>query len=208
MKSSSGIYHIMLRGVNRRQIFHDDEDCIRFLQTVGKYKLKSELGVYAWCLMGNHVHLLLSEGREDLSVTMKRIGVSYVWFYNQKYSSVGHLFQDRFRSESVETDGYLMRVSRYIHQNPVKAGLVKSADEWLWSSCQGYYGRRSFPDGLLDEAILLRRLADDLSVARREYKKFNERVNDDECPFDRVNDRIRLSDEEAAEAIKEVIGPR
>ena len=81
-KSKSGIYHIILRGANRREIFHDDEDYMRFLETLEKYKKKTEIKIYGWCLMGNHIHLLLEEGNEEISITMKRIGVSYVWFYN------------------------------------------------------------------------------------------------------------------------------
>lgn len=71
VKSSSGIYHIMLRGANRQEIFHDDEDCIKFLETIDKYK--TELSVYGWCLMSNHVHLLLKEGNENISIVMKLI---------------------------------------------------------------------------------------------------------------------------------------
>lgn len=95
---------------------------------IGKKKSKYEM--YAWCLMNNHVHLLLKEGIEPISTTMKRIGVSFVWYYNGKYNTNGHLFQDRFKSEKVESDQYLLTVIRYIHQNPVKAGIVKSVDEW------------------------------------------------------------------------------
>ncbi|WP_280617153.1 transposase [Heyndrickxia oleronia] len=128
VKSRSGIYHIMLRGVNKQEIFHDDEDCITFLDMINRYKEKAELTVYAWCLMNNHVHLLLKEGNEDISITMKRIGVSFVSYYNRKYETTGHLFQDRFRSENVESMRYLLTVIRYIHQNPVKAGMVQQVD--------------------------------------------------------------------------------
>ena len=134
-KSKSGIYHIILRGANKQELFHDDEDKSRFLETLDRYKMESKLKVYGWCLMGNHVHLLIGEGKENLSVTMKRIGVSFVAFYNWKYNTTGHLFQDRFKSENVEDDEYLVTVIRYIHQNPVNAGLTGKPSEWKWSSC-------------------------------------------------------------------------
>ena len=121
VKSISGIYHVMLRGANRQEIFHDDIDCMRFLEIIEKYKKVSGMKVYAWCLMNNHVHLLLKEGIEDLSITMKRIGVSYVTYYNLKYNTTGHLFQDRFRSENVESNVNLFRVIRYIHQKTSKS---------------------------------------------------------------------------------------
>ncbi|WP_236905052.1 transposase [Clostridium formicaceticum] len=120
-KSETRIYHIIIRGANRQEIFHDDEDRIRFLETFEKYKNNTKMKVHGWCLMGNHAHLLLEEGSEELSVTMKRIGVSYVWYYNWKYKTTGHLFQDRFKSEKVEKDDYLLTVIRYIHQNPFPA---------------------------------------------------------------------------------------
>lgn len=93
--------------------------------------------------MNNHVHLLLREGNEEISTTMKRIGVSFVWHYNLKYGTTGHLFQDRFKSENVETGRYLLTVIRYIHQNPVKAGIVQRPDQWKWSSCIDYYNNTS-----------------------------------------------------------------
>ena len=125
-KSESGIYHIMLRGINQQTIFEDDADYRRFLDTLEKYKAVSGYTVFAYCLMSNHVHLLLKVADEDLDMIMKRIGGSYVFWYNWKYSRRGHLFQDRFKSEPVETDPYFLAVLRYIHQNPVKAKIVKN----------------------------------------------------------------------------------
>lgn len=84
--------------------------------------------------MGNHVHLLLREGKEPLSQIFKRLGVRYVYWYNWKYKRTGHLFQDRFKSEPVEDDTYFLAVLRYIYQNPVKAGLCEKPEEYQWSS--------------------------------------------------------------------------
>ncbi|WP_308211980.1 transposase [Neobacillus cucumis] len=114
VKSWSGIYHVMLRGANRQEIFHEEEDCLTFLRILERYKIKSELKIFAWCLMGNHVHLLVKEGNEPLSTTMKRIGVSFVSYYNWKYQTNGHLFQGRFRSENVEDVRYILTVVSYI----------------------------------------------------------------------------------------------
>lgn len=88
--------------------------------------------------MDNHVHILIREGKEPLSKVMKRIGVSYVYWYNWKYERNGHLFQDRYKSEPVEDDKYLLTVIRYIHQNPLKAGIVDSIDQYQWSSHHEY----------------------------------------------------------------------
>lgn len=202
-KSETGIYHIILRGSNKLEIFHDDEDSMRFLDILEKYKKKSGMEIYGWCLMGNHIHLLLGEGTEELSVTMKRIGVSFVWYYNSKYGTTGHLFQDRYRSEKVENDEYLLTVVRYIHQNPVKAGIVKRAEGWKWSSCLGYYGKRSYPSRLLDKEFVLRIFSDDKNTAITRFKEFNERENEDECLDDTI--RIRLTDEEVKRKVKDFL---
>lgn len=102
-KSESGIYHIMMRGINRQKVFKDDEDCLRFIQTLQKYKEQSDYAIYAYCLMGNHVHILLKTGTEPLEQIMRRVCGSYVYWYNDKYQRIGNLFQDRFKSEPGQT---------------------------------------------------------------------------------------------------------
>ena len=136
-KSESGIYHVMLRGTGRKLIFLEDSDCERFITILRKVKEQSGFDLYAFCLMGNHVHLLLKENREPLEIVFKRIGVAYAAYFNRKYDQHGHLFQDRFRSEPVTTDAYFMDVFRYICQNPVKAGLTKDFLEYRWLECSG-----------------------------------------------------------------------
>lgn len=86
-------------------------------------------GHFSYCLMDNHVHLLIKEG-EEIGESIKRITVRYVHWYNEKDERTGHLFQNRFRREAVETEGYLISVSRYIHQNPVKAGMVNKVEDY------------------------------------------------------------------------------
>lgn len=202
-KSKTGIYHVILRGANRQEVFHDNEDNIKFLEILLKQKKGDRVKVHGWCLMGNHVHLVLQECCEDLSVSMKRIGVSYAWHYNLKYNTTGHLFQDRYRSEKIEKDKYLLTVIRYIHQNPIKAGLAKRVEDWKWSSCPGYYGKRAFPKGLLDDNLVLGLFAEDREVAIGRFKEFNEMKNEDMCLEDSV--RVRLTDEEAKDRISELI---
>lgn len=140
IKAASGIYHIMLRGMDGRNIFSDDEDCKHFLSILKCTKEKSEFDLYAWCLMGNHVHLLIREGAEPIEKIFKRLGVSYVRYYNKKYNLRGHLFQDRFRSEAVDTQEYFLDCLRYICQNPVKARLVKKPFDYEWLGLSGVKG--------------------------------------------------------------------
>ena len=136
-RSGTGLYHVMIRGADGRLLFLDDEDCGRFLDTLLRAKTESGFKLYAYCLMGNHVHLLLKEEREPLELLFRRIGASYVYYYNWKYQLHGHLFQDRFRSEAIEDDAYFLDVLRYICQNPVKAGLSKSPLDYPWLGCSG-----------------------------------------------------------------------
>ncbi len=150
--SNSGIYHVMVRGINRQDIFLDHEDYERYLSTLSVVKARSGCRIHSYCLMNNHVHLLLQEGEEKLSQVMKRIGASYVRWYNTKRQRVGHLFQDRFQSQAVEDDAYLLTVARYIHQNPVKAGL---AIDYPWSSYQTYALPEQSSGGLVDTDLVL-----------------------------------------------------
>lgn len=205
VKSKSGIYHIILRGANKQEIFHDDQDCVKFLQVLEAYKQRCDIKVFAWCLMNNHVHLLLKEGKEEISNTMKRIGISFVSYYNKKYRTIGPLFQDRFKSENVETNRYLLTVTRYIHQNPVKAGLVRQADAWKWSSCSGYYGVEYFPQGLLDYDLILSLFAHERTTAIDNFKLFNEQTNHEQC-MQVYSSTNRKTDNEARIEVKELLG--
>lgn len=184
-KSESGIYHIMLRGINRQQIFEDEEDYVRFLETLQKYKTQCEYELYAYCLMGNHIHLLMKEGKEDLTQIFKRLAGSYVYWYNWKYHRCGHLFQDRFKSEPVETDEYFLAVLRYIHQNPVKAMLCHSAEEYSYSSMREYLSGT----GLADTEFALS------MISKEQLVDFHREENADQCLDISENDR--MTDEEA-----------
>ncbi|SEN37512.1 REP element-mobilizing transposase RayT [Mesobacillus persicus] len=207
VKSESGIYHVIWKGANRQELFHDEEDSVVFFNFIAKYKVRAELKVFAWCFMSNHVHLLLKEGNEDLAVTLKRLGVSYVLYYNRKYDTTGHLFQDRYRSRAVEDVGYLLRVIRYIHQNPVKAGLINRVDDWKWSSCQDYYDFKNGLRKLVDRDFVYELFSDQPTVAKEKFKEFNELApsNQDDSFLDE-GVKKRLTDDEARIEIKNVLG--
>ena len=146
IQAESGIYHVMLRGIDRDPIFRDVEDNAMFLNILRETKIKSGYKLLAYCLMGNHVHLLIKEEKESLGQIMKRIGVRFVYCYNAKYQRVGHLFQDRFKSEAVEDERYLCTVIRYIHQNPIKAGICREPEEYPYSSFAEYIGKPDLVD--------------------------------------------------------------
>jgi len=184
-KSSTGIYHIMLRGINGQPIFIDNEDNEKFLRIIGDCKATSEFELYGYCLMVNHVHLLIKEGKESLDLVLKRIGTRYVYWHNSKYSRCGHLFQDRYRSEAVESDRYFTTVLRYIHQNPKKAGLCKSIDEYPWSSYNDYFSKAGIIDcalagGIIGASNFFAFMNDSKDENCMEYKDKEKRISDDE----------------------------
>ena len=146
--SGTGIYQVMLRGINRQNIFYDDEDYQRFVQVLFQMvypadeltgnPLPAHCIFYAYCIMSNHVHLLIRELSESLASVIKRIGVTYAQYFNKKYTRYGHLFQDRFRSEPVNDSAYFFTLLQYIHQNPVAAGLSVDVASYRWSSWSEY----------------------------------------------------------------------
>ncbi len=189
-KSESGIYHIILRGINQQQIFEDEEDSQRFLGTLLKYKEQCGYEIYAYCLMGNHVHILLKEGKENLTLVLKRIAGSYVYWYNWKYHRSGHLFQDRIKSEPIEDEAYFLTVIRYIHQNPIKAGISKNIDGYKFSSYNEYINKENLVD--IDFCLSI--------IDKEQFIEFNNKFNDDVC-LDISDNDFRLTDDEALKII-------
>ena len=198
MKSETGIYHVILRGINKQTIFEDEEDNEMFLVTVKQYKEQSGYKLLAYCLMGNHIHLLIKTGTEEPGQIFRRIGASYVYWYNRKYDRTGHLFQDRYKSEAVETDHYMFAVLRYIHQNPLKAGIVNNIEDYPYSSYAEYLGLND--DQYVDKDFVLSLFHEEKGQALADFKDYNERVTDEK--FLDINDRKRISDKTAIDLIK------
>ena len=195
-KSNSGIYHIMLRGINQQSIFEDTEDYSKFIEFLEKYKPICQYKVFAYCLMSNHIHLLLKIENIDLDLTMKRLAGSYAHWYNWKYYRVGHLFQDRFKSEPVEDDAYFLTVLRYIHQNPIKAGLVEQLEAYSFCSYFDYFCEES---NIVDMDFAFSMLDKD------EFVMFNNEKNEDIClelDFTKTN----INDIDAKKMIKRITG--
>lgn len=199
-KSESGKYHIMVRGINRQDLFGDDDDQQKFIETLAFFKEKSKYKIYGYCLMSNHVHLLIKEEDEPLALIMKRISSSYVYYYNWKYGRCGHLFQERFKSEAVENDSYFLTVLRYIHQNPVKANMVKRLEEYKWSSYKEYIESGK----IIDVDFALDFFSEDRAVATQRFISFTNEKNEDQCLEYEVNKRV--DDIEAREIIKNIAG--
>jgi putative transposase len=132
------LYHITSRGDDRKRIYVSEYDYKKFLEYLLKAKEKYNFYVYAYCLMSNHYHLLIETKLPNLSRIMQYINTAYTVYYNKKRNRSGHLFQGRYKSIIVEGDSYFLELTRYIHLNPVKAGISKTPEEYKWSSFKEY----------------------------------------------------------------------
>ena len=194
--SSSGYYHVFLRGINRRQIFFEDEDREKFFEVLKHCRMKYRFEVIAWCLMGNHIHLAIKDNTGSLSPAMQNIGVSFVYWYNHKYKRIGHLFQERFGSEPVEYGENLLRLVRYIHMNPVAAGICNHPADYPYSSFSLYF--RS--DRYQEDYVFFRLMRKD------EFENYHFEKNEDRFLDISTDDPQGLSGPEASDLMKNAFG--
>ena len=197
MKSTQGIYHVILRGINKQQIFYNEEDYRYFAYLLNRYKEECGYEILAYCFMGNHFHLLIREGFQPLSLIFKHVGCAFVYWYNLKYERSGHLFQDRFTSEPVNDGAYLLTVFRYILNNPVKAGLCDGAVNYPYSSAREYLLGRT---GITDQAFM-RSILGDQDIAR-----FLSLENNDICLDLNETEYVKCADGKAKRVILSEFG--
>ena len=163
-----GLYHILSRGNEQKDVFYNGQDRRLFLKTIGEMSERFEIDLFAYVLMGNHYHLLLKTNRANLSKSMQWLGLTYTRRFNLRHSRSGHLFQGRFKSIIVENDAYLMQLSCYIHRNPLRAGMVKRLADYRWSSYKAYaYGHQA-PKWLITKPIFSQFQGKDKQRAYRE----------------------------------------
>lgn len=172
LKSPELTYHIIVRGNNRENIFYCDADRIRYLKTLKKFKIKYNFTLYAYVLMDNHVHMIINSNGEDISKIMQSINISYTYYFNKVYNRVGHLFQDRFKSIIVDDDSYIINLSKYIHNNPKRAGIVPEGNDYIWSSCRNYTTDTEDVLDILDSDFILRYYSDDINRAKLLYQGY------------------------------------
>lgn len=191
--SESGFYHVVCRGNGRQLIFEDDDDRACFLGLYESTLSGIDMPTIAWCLMGNHVHLLVRDDAQALSPMMQQVLCGYAKRYNSRTKHVGHLFQERFYSTPVEDDESLLMTARYIHQNPFKGGLSATLD-YRWSSYGEYLGR----PGMTETSVLL-----DLLGSVGDFVTFN---NDADRTCYRFEGSSRIPDGEALGFARQVLG--
>ena len=137
-KSHSKVYHCMLRGINKQDIFFEEKDYLEFQDIIKKTKKNFLYQLYSYVLMPNHIHLEIKDKNQKLSPIIHSMATSYANYFNKKYKRVGHVFENRFQSKNVEDHHYMLDLIRYIHQNPVKAG-ISQMNRYKWSSYLEYF---------------------------------------------------------------------
>lgn len=178
-KSTAGVYHVMLRGNERKPVFLDDEDKQTFINILLQKKEGAASLLYSYCVMDNHVHMVIQEAGQRLDTFMKRIGITYAAYFNKKYNRVGHVFQDRFRSEPIDDDAYLLCAIRYIHKNPFGSGGSLSTD-YIWSSFPSYMNCKDSPPLLPEMEDILGRFSSDRQCALQSFYEFH--LGEEELP--------------------------
>lgn len=177
--SQTGLYHIIFRGICRQNIFEDLRDYEKMLEFIKQVKRELEYDIYAYCLMTNHVHLFIKEKNAgDIIKIMSKILTQYAGWFNRKYLRSGALFGDRYKSEAIEDDRYLFSLVRYIHQNPLKAGIVSKLEEYEWSSYNDYINPNN--NLLTDTTFLLNQFSNNKDKAIELFIEFNYQADDND----------------------------
>ncbi|MFH0813965.1 MAG: transposase [Pseudomonadota bacterium] len=154
MNYPDSFYHVLSRGNEKKDIFHEENDYLKFLDIIGAMVGRFTLEVHAYVLMKNHYHLLVRTKEANLSRAIQWLGVSYSIWFNRRYERSGHLFQGRFKSFLIEDDRYFTAMCLYIHGNPLRAGMVERLSEYPWSSYQSYAGERNQVSWLTTDVVL------------------------------------------------------
>lgn len=200
--NNTKVYHVMSRGIDKQNIFLDESDKIKFLSELKGTKEKYEYEIYTYCLMDNHVHLVIYDKEENLSTAMHSLSIRYSLYFNKKYDRVGHLFQNRFLSKNIEDREYLLQVCRYIHQNPEKAGIAKT-EEYRWSSYKEYIQNPQ----ITNTNLILSLFSSELEEAKRQFIKFH-KLNifwADGTDLIDFEMNTKLKDEEVIKCIKNIL---
>lgn len=175
-----GLYHIIARGNDRRTIFHSDEDHKKFLSLLATQKKRLPFFLYSYCMMTNHVHLLIERRADSIGRIMHRVLTGYSQYYNRRYRKVGHLFQGRHKAILCQSDIYLAELVRYIHLNPVRAKMVRKAEHYAHSSQRAYLGLEAA--GIVDIDPVLRLFAARKKVARQRFRRVCDRGHEARPP--------------------------
>ena len=198
-KSQTRIYHVVIRGMDHQTIFEETKDYKKYMDLLSYYKEDCQFDLYAYCLMSNHVHLILRTNELSLDAIFRRINTSYAIWYNMKYQRCGHLQQGRFYSEPIDDEAYFLTAIRYVHRNPCKAGLeALPGTTYQWSSIYEYYTNHS---ELIDIDFVYK------MISPQDFMEFHNVNTKDTClDIDQI--RKRLPDDVAGDIVESISGCR
>jgi len=199
--SKSGMYHIVFRGVSHCHLFEEQEDFTKLLELLSKVKEELSLKVYAYCFLDNHCHLLIEEESPGLIITaMRKLLSTYAFWFNRKYLRSGTLISNRYKSECVEDESYLLALIRYIHQNPYAAGIVDKLEAYRYSSYKDYVKNHR---SLVDTGFVLGMFSTDRAEALIQFIAFH---NDTEKRDYSLSDKTRKPEGQIHQEICSALG--
>lgn len=200
------LYHITSRGNERKEIYLDEEDRLKFLTILEDYHDRYGILIHSYVLMDNHYHLILETPKGNLVQVMQGINGGYTGYFNRKYERSGHLFQGRYKGILVDKDNYLVELSRYVHLNPVRASMVKRPEEYRWSSYPVYIARGKEVIWV-EYAWVLSKFGSDIKKGREKYRRYVEeglKEGIGETPLKAVQGQVVLGGEDFVEKIKRI----
>jgi putative transposase len=192
---AGALYHVTARGNAQQDIYDDDIDRQQFLSLLNNTVNRYDWYCHAYCLMGNHYHLLIETNTPTLSKGMKFLNGTYTQFFNRQHQRVGHVFQGRYKAILVQKDSYLLELARYIALNPVRAQMVRNAKEWPWSSYRATAGYEENDSSLTTEWILAG-FAKTKKVAQQRYQDFVQQGKGQPSPWQKLKNQIYLGDDD------------
>jgi len=195
------IYHVTSRGNAREDIFDDDGDRKVFLECLGKVVNRFNWLCHAYCLMGNHYHLVIETPEANLSKGMRQLNGVYTQLYNRRHRTVGHLFQGRYKAILIQKDSHLLEVCRYVVLNPVRARAVKRVEQWKWSSYRATAGLGKSPPWLAVDWVLSQ-FGNRRYSATRDYRRFVREGIDRPTIWEGVQAQVLLGEEDFVEKLK------
>lgn len=200
------LYHITSRGNEKKKIYLDDTDRIKFLEILREYHVRYGILIHSYVLMDNHYHLILETPKGNLLKVMHGINGGYTGYFNRKYKRAGHLFQGRYKGILVDKDNYLVQLGRYVHLNPVRAAIVGRPEQYKWSSYPGYIGKEKEYQWV-EYSWMLSKFGSNTKRAREKYREYVEEglKKEIETPLKNLHGQIILGEDKFMEIIKRML---